>query len=95
MAKKKNLDKPQKVRTSMDELEVLSRLKETTEWAIFKRLAQRYIFNLQKASFKLIERDPHYLSVRHAEFAGQALGIKQIIRMVDNAGKKLEKEERK
>jgi hypothetical protein len=92
---KKDLDKPQKVKTSLDELEVLLRLKETVEWAIFKRLAQRYIFNLQKASFKLIETDAHYLSVRHAEFAGQALGIRQLIRMVENSGKKLEKEERR
>lgn len=94
MAKKK-LDRPQKIRTRTEELEVLVRLKESAEWAIFKRLAGRYVHNLKTASFKLLETDPHYLAVRHAEFAGQALGIRQLIKMVDEAGKKLDKEEKK
>jgi len=92
---KKKLDTPRKVRTSLEELEVLTSLKDSVEWAIVKRLAQRYIINLQKASFKLIETDPHYLSVRHAEFAGQALGIKQLIKLVDKAGERREREEKK
>lgn len=92
MAKK--LDKPRKVRTSTEELEVIARLKNTVEWAIVKRWATRYIRNLEKASFKLVENDPHYLSVRHAEFAGQALGIRQLMRMVDDSGKRLEKLEK-
>lgn len=91
----KKKDRPEKVRTRLEELEVLASLKETVEWAIVKRLAQRYIYNLQKASFKLMETDPTYLAVRHSEFAGQALGIKELIKMVDNAGKKLEKLEKK
>ena len=89
--KKKILDRPQKVRTSLEELEVLARLKDSVEWAIVKRLASRYVSNLQKASFKLIETDPHYLSVRHAEFAGQALGVRTLIRLVEKASEKLEK----
>ncbi len=91
MKKKKDLDTPQKVRTTLEELEVLERMKDSTEWAIFKRLAARYVGNLRRASFKLMETDPHYLSVRHAEFAGQALGIRQLINMVDNAGRKKSK----
>lgn len=91
---KKKLDKPQKVRTTEEELEVIARLKNTVEWSIVKRWAARYIDNLRKASFKLVETDPHYLAVRHSEFAGQALGIRQLIKMVDNSGKKLEKMEK-
>lgn len=91
----KKLDKPQKVRTTLEELEVLVGLKDTVAWAIVKRVAERYILNLQKASFKLLETDPHYLSVRHAEFAGQAFGIKQLLKFVENAGKKLEREEKR
>lgn len=93
--KKKNIDSPKKIRTTLDELEVLVNLKNSVEWAIVKRLATRYISNLRRASFKLVETDPHYLSVRHAEFAGQALGIKALIKMVDKAGERLEKEENK
>ena len=93
MPRKKDLDKPQKVRTKVEELEVLARLKNTVEWAIVKRMANRYIQNLRKASFKLDERDPGYLAARHAEFAGQALGIRILIKMVDESGKKMEKME--
>ena len=87
---KKNLDRPEKVKTSLEELGVLGRLKESVEWAIVKRVASRYIANLQKASFKLIETDAHYLSVRHAEFAGQALGIRQLIKLIEKAKERTE-----
>jgi len=91
----KLLDKPEKVRTSLEELEVLSNLKDSVEWVIVKRMATRYIQNLRKASFKLIESNPTYLAVRHAEFAGQALGIKSLIRLVDEAGKRAERLEKR
>lgn len=91
---KKSLDRPSKVRTELNELEVLARLKDSVEWAIVKRLALRYIGNLRRASFKLTEENPTYLAVRHAEFAGQALGIKNIIKIIDNSGKRLSKLEK-
>lgn len=87
-------DRPEKIRTRPEELEVLMRLKGTLEWAIFKRYALRYIGNLRRASFKLTEEKPHYLAVRHAEFAGQALGIKNMIRLVERSGDKLDKLEK-
>jgi hypothetical protein len=88
---KKVLDRPEKVTSTLEELQVLSRLKDSVEWAIVKRTASRYILNLQKASFKLIESDPHYLSVRHAEFAGQALGIRNLIKLVEKAEERASK----
>ncbi len=90
--KRKILDKPEKVKSSLEELEVLSRLKDSVEWAIVKRLASRYIFNLERASFKLMETDPHYLAVRHAEFAGQALGIRNLITLVQKAEERASKQ---
>lgn len=92
--RKKELDTPRKVRTTVEELEVLARLKETVEWAIFKRLTNRYIHNLMRISFKLVEGDPNFSS-RHAELAGRALGLKIIIRIVERAGRKLEELEKK
>jgi len=89
--RKKQLDRPEKVRTSLEELEVLSRLKDSIEWSILKRWVTRYISHLKSVSFKLLETDPHYLSIRHAEFAGQALGLKELIKAVENSGKRLEK----
>jgi hypothetical protein len=91
--KKKILDRPEKVRTSTEELEVLLRLKESVEWSILKRWIMRYISHLKSVSFKLLETDAHYLAVRHAEFAGQALSLKELIKAVENSGKRLEKED--
>lgn len=88
------LDRPQKVRTTLQELEVLDSLKDSVQWAIVKRIALRYIARLRSASFKLTEENPQYLAVRHAEFAGQALGIKMLIKIIDESGKRLEKEEK-
>jgi hypothetical protein len=92
--KHKDFERPQKVRTQLDELEVLARLKDSVDWAIVKRIALRYIGNLRRASFKLTEENPTYLAVRHSEFAGQALGIKQLIKIVDSSGKRLSKIEK-
>ena len=94
MAKSAKLDRPEKVRTPIQELEVLATLKDSVQWAVFKRLAMRYIANIRRASFKLTEQDPNYLAARHAEFAGEALGIKMIIRLVEESGKRLSKMER-
>lgn len=91
----KKLDRPEKVRTTLEELEILSRLKDSVEWAILKRWIVRYIRNLQKVSFKLIETDAHYLAVRHAEFAGQGLALKELIKAVERSGRKLEEKDAK
>lgn len=83
-------DRPEKVRGTEAEVDVLMDLKDSVPWAILKRMAVRYIRNLQKVSFKLMETDSHLLAVRHAELTGQALGIQTLIKMVDNLGKKKE-----
>lgn len=87
----KKLDRIQKVKTNEDELEVLAQFRDSVEYAVLKRWASRYIDNLMRASFKLVETDAHYLAIRHSEFAGQALGIKELLKAVEKAGEKLEK----
>ena len=94
MAKKRDLDTPQKVRTPMAELEVLARVKGSVEWTIMKRWMNRYVQNLMKTSFNLPENASNF-KARHAEYAGQALGLKTFVRVVERAGKKLEKMEKK
>lgn len=85
----KVLDRIEKIKNTEQELEVLARLKYMVEWAVVKRWAGRYIENLRKASFKLTEENPSYLAARHAEFAGQALGIKTLIKFIEKAGEKI------
>ena len=88
--RKKILDRPEKIKTSLEELEVLGGLNGSVEWAIIKRLAERYINNLRRISFKLPEDDT--LKVRHAGLLGEALGIRNLIRLVEKAQERLEKE---
>lgn len=81
-----------KIRGTIEELELMANFKESNEFVVLKRWSRRYISNLRRVSFKLTEQDPHYLAIRHAELAGQALGIKTLIKMIEGSGKKLEKE---
>lgn len=91
--KNKN-DRPDKIKTPTDEVEALLRLKDTQEWQVVKRVAVRYIQNLKSISFKLTEENPAYLAARHAELAGQALGIKQLIKFIDESGKRASRDEK-
>jgi hypothetical protein len=83
-----------KVKTTLEELEVISEFKESTEWTIVKRWANRYINNLRRKAFKIPEQHPNF-TLEHVDYTGQARGIKALIGAVDNAGKKLEKREKK
>jgi len=91
---KKDIDRPQKVRTTLQELEILENLKDSVEWAILKRFANRYIDNLRKISFKLLQSDANFI-VKHTELTGQALGIRVLMRMVEEAGTRKEREEKR
>ena len=93
MKRRKQLDKPQKIRTSIEELEVLAHLKETVEWVIAKRLANRYRANLMKIAFNLPENSKDF-RVRHTELTGEAAGIRKFIAMIDKSGKKLKSMEK-
>ena len=86
MAKKK-LDRPEKVRTSLEEVEVLTLLKDSLEWAIFKRVCERYLENLRKTAFSLPSGEAN-LMVRHAQLKGEALGIKAVVKHIDDLGKR-------
>ena len=91
---KKQLDSPQKIKTPLEELEVLSNLKELVEWSIAKRWINRYITNLQKVSFKLDESQPNF-APRHAELVGQAIGLRTFVKSIEKVGKKIEEMEKK
>lgn len=91
---KKSLDSPQKIKTTLEELEVLSRLKEMVEWVIVKRWINRYIENLRKVSFCLLEDNPSFKS-KHAELAGQAIGLRTLVKYIEKAGKKMEEMEKR
>lgn len=79
------------VKSTLVEADYLIKLKNSPEWVILKRVANRYIGHLKNVSFKLVEKDPNYFAMRHAEMTGQALGIKYLIRFIDNIGKNVEK----
>jgi hypothetical protein len=77
------VDIPYKIKMSLTEAEALSRLKDSPEWEIYKRVSSRYIENLMKSCFN-INPSSQSLSVKHADYAAQAFGIKYMARLVDN-----------
>ena len=94
MAKKKNLDRPEKVRTSLEELEVLARLNGSVEWVVLKRVMQRYVNQLKSFAYNLpYSLDGESFKVKHRESTAQALGFKRLIKLVERADKEMEKQE--
>ena len=87
MAKSKVYDRPQKVKTTLEEVEVLTTLKSSVEWAIFKRVCNKHIEQLRKVAFKLDQKDENFV-IRHTELVGRALGIREMIIRIENMGKK-------
>jgi len=82
--------KIQKARYSLNELAALSRIADSPDYQVLKRIVFRYIRNLRDLSFKLPEENASYLQVRHAELVGRGLGARQLISIIDNASKKYE-----
>lgn len=91
---KKELDNPKKVKTPLEELGVLSKLKDSVEWDIFKRLCKRYIEGLKDSSFDLIQSDPKFI-LKHTDLRGQAFGIRMVVKLVEESGKERDKLEKK
>ena len=91
---KRDIDKPRKIRTTVQELEVMAALKESTEWAILKRWMQRYINNLMRISFNLTySNDEENFKVKHRDLTAEARALKNLVKVVERAGKKLEEKD--
>lgn len=72
----------------MEELEVLSRFRESVEFQVLKRVARRYAENLKSLSFTLREEDPHF-AIKHTRYVEQAVGMNLLIKMVEDARKEI------
>ena len=82
-----------KFETPLDELEVMAGFKDTPQWEVMRRWVRRYIENCKGVSYKLLEYDPKFVS-RHAELAGQGLGLMNFVKFVEGIGKEIEKMEK-
>lgn len=92
---KKKLDTPQKVRTTLEELEVLAQLRGSVEWAILKRIMQRVIDNLKNYSFNMpYSLPPDQFKVVHREVTARASAYKDLVKIVERADKKREEMEK-
>lgn len=89
--KKRNDDlisMPEKVKTPIEELEVLARFAESIEFQVLKRVARRYTENLKTQSFTLREEDPQF-AIKHTRYVEQAVGMGLLIKAVEAARKEL------
>lgn len=80
-----------RIKTPNEELELMSNFKQSQEYVILKRWINRYISNMKDVSFKLLEHEPSF-PFRHAEYAGQALGLKTLLKFIDGAEKEIREE---
>jgi gentisate 1,2-dioxygenase len=81
------LNRPERVKMSLEEAEALVRLKEAPEWEVFKKIVRRHITELQKSIFWISYQDEKLIE-KHAEGIGQAYGMEKMIELVEESGKK-------
>lgn len=87
------LPMPEKVKTPIEELEVLADLEGTVYFQVLKRVARRYTENLKTQSFTLNASDPNF-AVKHTRFVEQAVGMNLLIKVVEAARKQLNEEDK-
>lgn len=78
------MPKIEKVKTPIEELEVLAELRDSVQFVILKRVARRYIEYLKAMSFTISADDPN-LAIKHATYLHEARGIETLIKMVEGA----------
>jgi hypothetical protein len=79
---------PEKVKTPIEELEVLAKFADSIEFQVLKRVARRYTENLKTQSFTLREEDPQF-AIKHTRYVEQAVGMGLLIKAVEAAQKEL------
>ena len=80
------------IRTSLEELEILSSLVESQYWPVITRLRGRLFTLWKDQSFKLDETDPQF-SMKHQRYVERALGIDMFLKFIESSAKKLAAEE--
>ena len=92
MRRKKDeiLPSPEKVRTPLEELQVLSELSNTVYFQVLKRVARRFAENLKNMSFTLREEDPQF-AIKHTRYVEQAVGMNLLLKAISDAKKEIEK----
>jgi len=79
---------PEKIKTPIEELEVLARFADSIEFQVLKRVARRYTENLKTQSFTLREEDLQF-AIKHTRYVEQAVGMGLLIKVVEAAQKEL------
>ena len=91
----KDENKPKKIRTTLEELEVMEKLRDSIEWAVMKRWMQRYINNLKNIGFNLsYSASGEDFKVAHRDLTAEARAFKNLVRMVEKASERLEEREK-
>jgi hypothetical protein len=86
MKKVKDLGKPKAIKITLEELEYISKLKDSPEWDVFKKIAEKYVQFIQESSFWIPYTDTNFRE-KHADAIGQAYGIRKVLEIVDESGR--------
>lgn len=81
-----------KIKTPIEELQIMAGFKDSAQYVVLKKWIKRYVDNMKNVSFRLLEHESTF-PYRHAEYAGQAIGLQNLLKFIDDIGKEIEKME--
>ena len=87
--KAKDIGKPSQIKITIEELDYLIALKDSAEWDVFKKMCERYIDYVQKATFWIPYDDPNFLP-KHSDAIGQVYGIRHMVELIEESARKKE-----
>ena len=76
-------------------LAALAKLGASEEFQVLRMLLKNGIYNCMINTMKIPATEPNYLIAKKSEYAGEVIAIKWILKMVDEATVKLNREEEK
>lgn len=84
--------RPEEVKSTLEELEMLATLADSNEFVILKRVARRFAEQYKELSFRLDENDLAFKK-KHTSYYERAAGMHLLLRFVEEARRKVAKAE--
>ncbi len=76
-------------------LAALAKLGASEEFEVLRMLIKNGVYNCMVNTMKIPATEPNYLIAKKSEYAGEIIAMKWILKVVDEAGNKLDREEEK
>lgn len=84
------IESPVKVKTPLEELEILSAFADSDYFVVLNRVARRYADTLKSQAFRLDPLDPNF-KTKHTQYFEQAVGMMILLKYVEQAKREYSK----